>query len=150
MRRRSSRGTLFHGESLTFRCVGRKKRRWAERTTFCDTQRVARPVKWRHSAVMQDHWRLINGRELYDLDSDPEQRSDVAARHPDRVVQLRTAYEDWWSLISPQFDRDEPIALGSDDEAVKITTHDLRNESCSVAWNQGLCAPGRCAADIGR
>ena len=133
----------FHGESLTPLLRGTEKAQWAERTTFCDTQRVARPVKWRHSAVMQDHWRLINGRELYDLDSDPEQRSDVAARHPDRVVQLRTAYEDWWSLISPQFDRDEPIALGSDDEAVKITTHDLRNESCSVAWNQGQVRAGQ-------
>ncbi|MGB0604506.1 MAG: arylsulfatase, partial [Candidatus Latescibacterota bacterium] len=133
----------FHGQSLTPLLHGRESAHWAERTTFCDTQRVARPVKWRRSAVMQGPWRLIDGRELYDLDSDPGQRSDVSARHPDRVVQLRTAYEDWWSLISPQFDRDEPIALGSDDEAVKITTHDLRNESSSVAWNQGQVRAGQ-------
>ena len=35
------------------------------------------------------------------------------------------------------------IALGSDDEAVKITTHDLRNESSSVAWNQGQVRAGQ-------
>ena len=133
----------FHGESLTPLLRGTQNAHWAERTTFCDTQRVARPVKWRRSAVMRDRWRLIDGCELYDLSSDPGQCNDVATLYPDRVVELRAAYEDWWQLISAQFDRDKPIALGSDDEAVKITTHDLRNESCSVAWNQGQVRAGQ-------
>ncbi len=133
----------FHGQSLTPLLNGEETSIWSERTTVCDTQRVARPVKWRRSAVMQGPWRLIDGRALYNLTSDPGQRSDVAARHPDRVIALRAAYERWWELVSTQFDRDAPIALGADDGAVKITTHDLRNESCSVAWNQGQVRAGQ-------
>lgn len=133
----------FHGHSLMPLLRGDSDVPWTERTTFCDTQRVARPVKWRRSAVMQGPWRLIDGRALYNLEADPGQRSDIAARHPDRVIALRAAYEDWWALISAQFDRDEPIALGADDDAVKITTHDLRNESCNVAWNQGQVRAGQ-------
>ena len=84
---------------------------------------------------MQDKWRLINGAELYDLRADPGQRTDTAAENPAVVEGLRHAYDVWWDMVSEQFGRDIPIALGQDQEPVKLTTHDLRNEACDVAWN---------------
>ena len=64
---------------------------WSERAIVTDTQRLPRPIKWRRSAVMTDCWRLVGGSELYDIGEDQEQRSDVAARHPDVVADLRQA-----------------------------------------------------------
>ncbi|MEE2658873.1 MAG: arylsulfatase [Candidatus Latescibacterota bacterium] len=153
-------GHTLHGRSLVSLLEGRAPDLdWETRVTVCDTQRVARPVKWRRSSTMQGSWRLISGRELYDLSTDPGQRHDIADAHPQRVAQMRTAYQEWWELVSDQFDRDVPIALGQDESVpAKLTTHDLRNESCSVAWNQrqvrqGMVTSGywevdvRCAGD---
>ena len=102
---------------------------------------------------MRGRWRLIDGRELYDLGADPGQRRDIAETHPDTVADLRAAYDGWWELVSEQFDRDEPIALGGDDRAAKLTTHDIRNEACGAVWNQrqvraGQVTSGYWAVDV--
>ena len=147
-------GRGFHGRSLASMLRGGDPPAdWAERVNFCDTQRTAYPVKWHKSAVMKQKWRLINGSELYDLGSDPGQRHDIAADYPDTVAVLRRAYEAWWKLISEQFDRDEPIALGQDSTTAKLTTHDIRNEACDAVWNQcqvraGQVTSGYWAVDV--
>ena len=45
------------------------------------------------------------------------------------------------------------MALGGDDQAVKLTTHDIRNEACSAVWNQrqvraGQVTSGYWAVDV--
>jgi arylsulfatase A-like enzyme len=143
----------FHGRSLAPLLRGENDPDWGNRVNVCDTQRVAHPIKWRKSAVMKGRWRLVDGCELYDLAKDPGQRRDIASAHPAKVGELRDDYEVWWELISGQFDRDEPIALGQDQEAVKLTTHDIRNEACDAVWNQrqvraGQITSGYWAVDI--
>ena len=113
-----------------------------KRIIVSDTQRVARPIKWRKSSVMQQKWRLVNGKELYKTDDDPAQRNDISANHSDVVSDLRRGYDEWWDLVSKQFERDIPIALGSDLERVKITTHDIRNEECNTAFHHGQVRQG--------
>lgn len=126
----------FHGRSLRPLIEGDNDPAWSGRALVTDTQRIARPVQWRKSCVMQGSWRLINGKELYDLSVDPGQTEDVAGAHPDVVAALRDDYLAWWELVSGQFDRDVPFAIGADDEPVVLTTHDIRNEAMSCAWNQ--------------
>jgi hypothetical protein len=90
---------------------------------------------------MTQRWRLINGIELYDIQIDPEQRNDVAAEHPDVVEELRGHYEAWWELVSPRFDEDCPIVLGTENEKVSVlTSHDWHGEQ--HAWNQGQVRQG--------
>ncbi len=114
---------------------------WDERVIVTDSQRVEYPIKWRKSAVMANRWRLINGVELYDIQIDPEQRNNVAGKHPDIVQEMRSHYEEWWSLVSPTFDKDCPIVIGSEHEPIsRITTHDWHGEQC--AWNQGMIRQG--------
>ncbi len=125
----------FHGKSLVPLLQGRQTDMFAKRIIVSDTQRVARPVKWRKSSVMKEKWRLVNGKELYKIDSDPSQRNDLAGQNPDLTENLRQAYDNWWTVVSEQFDRDIPIALGGDGSVVKITTHDIRNEACDAVWN---------------
>jgi arylsulfatase A-like enzyme len=83
------------------------------------------PKPWRDSVVMTKRWRLLNGDELYDMQADPTQSSNVAADHPDVVADLRAAYEPWWEAVSPRL-RPVPIVLGS--EAEPLTT------LCSQDW----------------
>lgn len=126
----------FHGQSLVPLIAGEEGSAWSDRTLVADTQRIARPVKWRKSCVMRNRWRLINGRELYDMSVDPRQKEDIAGSNPEIVADLREEYLKWWNVVSVQFDRDIPFAIGESDKTVILTTHDVRNEAMHCAWNQ--------------
>jgi arylsulfatase A-like enzyme len=70
---------------------------WPERRLYChaDHQRDARnPFP---GAVWDQRWKLVNGRELYDLRADPGESADVSARHPEVVKPLRGAYDEWFA-----------------------------------------------------
>jgi len=64
------------------------------------SQRIEHPEKWRKSAVMTQRWRLINGKELYDIQADPAQGSDVAGANQKVVKELRRFYEKLWTDLS--------------------------------------------------
>jgi arylsulfatase A-like enzyme len=141
----SSGAHQFDGASLVPLLEGRDDG-WPDRILVTDSQRVAYPIKWRQSAAMSRQWRLINGRELYQIQVDPEQRHDVAAEHPEVVSHMREGYEAWWTRVSEQFDATIPIPVGLEaGETVLLTTHDWRNDPVECAWNQALVREGhRC------
>jgi hypothetical protein len=58
------------------------------------------PVKWLNSVVMTEQWRLIQGKELYDIKHDPGQKQDIAKNHPDVVADLRQQYERHWAEVN--------------------------------------------------
>jgi len=125
---------------------------WPDRILVTDSQRIEHPEKWRKSAVMTDRWRLINGKELYDMSRDPGQKNDVADEYPETVRKLRQAYEKWWQSVSERFDEYCEIVLGSDREnPARLTCHDWHGKA--VPWNQGhirngLKANGFWAVDV--
>ena len=82
------------------------------RTLFVHSQRIDHPEKWRQCAVMTDQWRLVDGKELYEIGPDLGQNDDVAAKHPDVVEKLRGEYEKWWDDISTRFDEYVPHRTG--------------------------------------
>ena len=132
--------TDFHGISLASR-LRFEINQLTERVIVTDSQRVERPIKWKQSATMNQRWRLINGRELYDILLDPEQRQDLADQHPEVVQDLCQHYEKWWDLVSPRFDEDCPIIVGSDQEQISLlTSHDWHGQQ--HAWNQGQIRQG--------
>jgi arylsulfatase A-like enzyme len=137
-------GRAFHGESLAPLLRGSADSRWDERTFVTDTQRVAHPLKWRLSCVAKGPWRLVNRDELYDLRTDPGQRTDVAAHHPDLVADLRAAYEAWWALCSRQMDDAIPISIGAVEQVEAVLrSHDLRNEQDhALVWDQSQVRRG--------
>ncbi|MGQ9609860.1 MAG: arylsulfatase [bacterium] len=133
-------GLNMHGLSLKPLMIGETKN-WIDRAIVTDSQRVEYPIKWRKSAVMTNRWRLVNGVELYDIISDPEQRNDIAKDNPKIVSELQNHYEKWWDIVSPTFDIDCPIIIGSDNEKItRLTSHDWHGEQC--AWNQGQIREG--------
>jgi arylsulfatase A-like enzyme len=137
---RRPEGVEFHGVSLKPLLTGQESE-WPDRVVVTDSQRVEYPIKWRKSAVMTDRWRLVNGVELYDIQADPGQQSDVAKDYADVVQELREHYEEWWNIVSATFDDPCPIVIGSEREKIsRITTHDWHGEQC--AWNQGQIRQG--------
>src|SRR5262249_4350820 len=89
--------TAFDGTSLPPLIGGAGT--WPARNLIVHSQRIDHPEKWRKCAVMTDRWRLVNGRELYDMTVDPGQKTDVAGEHADLVAALRQQYERWWADI---------------------------------------------------
>ncbi len=135
----------FHGQSVAPLLRGQVAG-WADRIIVTDSQRLANPVKWRQSAVMTERWRLVKGKELYDVQADPEQRRDVAGDWPDVVSWLQNGYETWWEIVSRQFSEEIPIAIGAEAGVwTRLTAHDWRNEACECPWHQGHIRAGLAA-----
>lgn len=87
---------------------------------------------------MTDRWRLINGKELYDIREDPGQRNDLAGAQLEVVSRLRTSYETWWAELVPTFKREPYIYLGHErEDPVRLTSHDWI-ASDATTWNQIL------------
>lgn len=139
----TSSSLQFDGRSLVPLMDGRQHE-WEDRAVVTDSQRVPNPIKWKDSAVMRGDWRLIRGKELYNVKDDPEQRIDIADQHPDVVEQLRQDYEVWWEKVSKQFDEEIPISIGTEFEKVtRINSHDWRGDAGDIAWNQILIRKGK-------
>lgn len=112
---------------------------WPERTLFVHTQRDEIPPKWVQSAVLTKRWRLMHGRELYDIQADPGQSADIAADHPEVVDELRERYEDWWRSLEPAFTRYPRIVLGGDSaESVQLNCMDWHAPLAQIPWNQPM------------
>jgi arylsulfatase A-like enzyme len=95
------------------------------------------PRRWAFSCVLKDTWRLIDGKELYDLARDPAQRRDVAVDHPHIVSQLRALYTPFWESVSPRM---VPvfIDLGHPDEnPAVLCSQDWYMPFGNPPWNFG-------------
>lgn len=85
-----------------------------ERSFFYQFHRGVRPDRYRNMAVVQDPYKLVQpaGRgtlpfspetmrfELYDLDKDPCETIDIAARHPEIVEQMKADYDHWFDDVT--------------------------------------------------
>jgi arylsulfatase A-like enzyme len=70
---------------------------WADRTLIMHVQNTMEyPEKGRSTLVATERWRLVNGRELYDIVADFSQENDVADQHPEVVADLSDRYEAYW------------------------------------------------------
>ncbi|MBK1829955.1 arylsulfatase [Verrucomicrobiaceae bacterium R5-34] len=110
---------------------------WPARYVISDSQRVRDPIKWRGSSVMSEKYRLINGKELYDIDADPGQKKNIAKDHPEVVKDMRDFYDAWWAELKPTFSQTTEIYLGHPDHPkVTLTAHDWI-QKVYLPWHQG-------------
>jgi len=130
-------GAEFDGCSLAPLLRGTAVK-WPERTLFVHRQRAEIPPKWTASAVMTDRWRYNNGGELYEIQRDPGQMTNVAAQHPAVVAELRSRYETWWNSLAPAMARYAFIVVGSEKaDPVRLSCHDWHAEDQKdIPWNQ--------------
>ena len=66
-------------------------------------QRALREGKWKYLAIGAHEY-------LFDVEADERERANLAARHPERLAQLRTRYADW-SATMPFFFYDSGLSV---------------------------------------
>lgn len=90
---------------------------WPDRTLFFQWHNAPEPEPYRNCAVRTQRWKLVDGKELYDLEADPAEANDIAAAHPQVVSDLRAQYEAWYADVSSTRGFDPPrIRLGTPHE----------------------------------
>ena len=133
-----------------------------KRAIVVESQRVEKPILWRKSCVISGPWRFIDGRELYNIASDPGQNTDLATKTPKRVKKLRAIYNTWWNDVSQTDDEVTRITVGAPAApTTTLTAHDWRPSSgnardvpwsqsrikkdlpCNGAWFVDVARPGR-------
>ena len=112
-----------------------------DRYLVTDTQRISWPKKGKNSCVMNGDWRLVDGKELYNISRDPGQRSNLAELHPDRVAAMNDFYNTWWESVIKET-KYSTIDLGSGEGDV-LTCHDARTVDYFPPWNQQLIRAGK-------
>ncbi len=68
------------------------------------------------SAVLWRRWRLLRERELYDLESDPEQQHNAIGEHPEVAARMREHLHRWWDEVATVANEHQRVIVGSDEE----------------------------------
>lgn len=132
-------GLAFDGRSLAPLLKNPDDASWPERFLVVENQRVIDPVKWRNTSIMTDRWRLIDNKELYDINTDPGQSRNVITAHPDVAAKLSAFYDGWWADVSRRHGETTPLYIGAEQEnPVQLNAHDWMppSEGGIPPWNQ--------------
>jgi arylsulfatase A-like enzyme len=123
-----------------------EKNEGPERTLFFQWHRGDVPERYRAFAARTERWKLVQAQgvnagklpdppafELFDLEKDPLEFTDVAAQHPDIVASLKKAYDDWFDDVAKSRGYAPPrIVLGSTAEnPTTLTRQDWRGPQAS-------------------
>jgi arylsulfatase A-like enzyme len=117
------------------------------------------------AAVVRGSWRLVFGKELYDIRTDPGQETDVAERYPDLVASLKATYDRYWDELQPYVHRFHPLYVGADEEPVTTLSscewEDVRCDGVGSVrgakggpvggpWNVMVVTPGTYTVELRR
>jgi arylsulfatase A-like enzyme len=107
----------FDGTSLVKLLQGRRQPKLDDRMLVVQYGGLVKtdPQEW-DSTDLWNRWRHVGGNELYQVETDPGQKNDVAAAHADVVAKMRDHYSSWWSGVEPTLDEFVTISIGSDQE----------------------------------
>jgi len=68
--------------------------------------------QYAHGAIYDGHWQLVFHRgktELFDVQNDPREKTDVSAEHADVVKRLRENYDRWWNEVLPCLENENAV-----------------------------------------
>ncbi len=68
------------------------------------------------AGVLWKRWRLLEGRELYNLAADPMQQRNVIADHPKVAAKLRSHLDSWWADVRETANEPQAVTIGDDAE----------------------------------
>ncbi len=93
------------------------------------------------SIVMTKQWRLVNGKELYDIQADPGQKKNIAAAHPDILKRLNAKL----AKVNEKNDtRQQRFIIGSTKQKTTEFTPESWSQRKVGFWQSGIIrgAPG--------
>jgi arylsulfatase len=86
---------------------------WEDRYVFVHKGRwprgKAQEAKFADCAIRNSRFRFVNNRELYDLENDPGEKTNVIDDHPEVVANMRAAYDQWWSEVLPAMVNEDAV-----------------------------------------
>ncbi len=112
---------------------------WVNRILYMDTQRLQNLIKYKNYTVMDDNWRLVNGNELYNMNTDRSQTKNVIEQNAEVAARLAEGYEKWWESIMSEGpnERYGYIKVGSPKEnPSRISSHDMFTGKFGHVWHQ--------------
>lgn len=68
------------------------------------------------ACVMWKQWRLLENRELYDVEQDPHQDRNVAPQHPEVVAKMRAHLNQWWDGVKDDVLTPQRVVIGDESE----------------------------------
>lgn len=96
---------------------------WPDRLFFTQWHRGDAPEPFRNCAVISQRFKLVDGKELYNLETDPYEQRDISGEDPERVKTMRNAYETWLADVSATRGYDPPrIHVGTAHENPSVLT----------------------------
>ena len=127
---------------------------WPDRMIAIQSHRGDEPIRYHQFAIRSQRWKLLNNSgfhnnelppgppafELYDMEGDPGETTNVADRHPAVMEQMRAAYDDWFDDVgSTRLTTYAPLRthIGTPHEdPVVLTRQDWRYEGESGGWDR--------------
>ena len=79
-----------------------------ERFIFMQHNRGNVPVKYKNGMARKGPWKVVGSKgspdsfELYNINDDPEEKNDLAAKHPDKVKTYVAEYEKWFDEVTAE------------------------------------------------
>jgi len=86
--------------------LNNKKATIPERTVFVHHRQDWRPpMEVNQTCILKDKWRLVNGKELYNITEDPTEQNNLADKNPELVAQLLKQNAEFITLtkLNPQY-----------------------------------------------
>lgn len=100
----SDRLTFFHGGRWA---KAGAEGKWGKGSTDPDES------KYKKFAVRNEQFRLVGEDDLYDIDADPGEETNVIDQHPDVAAAMMKAYDAWWDEVRPlMVNEDAPLDTG--------------------------------------
>ncbi len=126
------------------------KPNWPDRTLFFQWHRGDEPILFKQCAARSQRYKMVNGDELYDLQNDPGESTNIAAENPEILAKLRKEYDDWFADVSSTRGYAPPrIQLGTPYEnPVILTRQDWRGPEAGWGkdslgyWEVEIMTPG--------
>lgn len=121
---------------------------WPDRTLVTGSVFNGVPLprpKWERGSIMRENWRLVDGKSLYDIATDPGQKVNVASEHPQVMETLKASYEDYWEDVTSETEGwlktlGRPILGAAEQPELILCSEDWVKDGSP--WHQGAVSNG--------